>query len=182
MIKKMRIETNRLVIRPYIENDLLESFQLMQNKELFKYLDMEIMSFEEYKGLFKWLIDSYKTGFEDDFKYSFAIFLKDTGKFIGWCCSGPSDELPNPNREIAYTISKYHRNKGYTTQAAQGLIKYLLKKTNVDVLDAMALTHNGPSNRIIQKCGFRYVNNIKVGEREFYCYKLRKSQLQNENK
>jgi len=56
MIKKMRIETNRLIIRPYIANDLLESFQLMQNKELFKYLDMDVMSFEEYEGLFKWLI------------------------------------------------------------------------------------------------------------------------------
>jgi len=45
MIKRMRIETNRLVVKPYTKNDLLESFQLMQNKELFKYMDMEVMSF-----------------------------------------------------------------------------------------------------------------------------------------
>ena len=36
-VKEMRIETNRLIIKPYIEADLLESFQLMQNKEIFRY-------------------------------------------------------------------------------------------------------------------------------------------------
>jgi len=43
------------------------------------------MTLEEYKGLFKWLISSYENNYEDsNFKYSFAIFLKETGKFIGW--------------------------------------------------------------------------------------------------
>jgi [ribosomal protein S5]-alanine N-acetyltransferase len=49
MIKNLKIESNRLIIRPYMEADLVECFQLMQNKELFNYLDMEVMSFEEYK-------------------------------------------------------------------------------------------------------------------------------------
>lgn len=376
MIKEMRIETCRLIIRPYIESDLLESYELMQNKEQLRYMPMEVMNLEEYKGLFSWIIDSYEDSYAGNFKYSFAIFLKDTGKFIGWCgvgdndcnsvypdkeiyyligqnywgngyateamtalinycfntmklkrliafakpeniasnrviqklgfefqhfacklpeelnfyngecyylltkeeyleiinlgkvdsnkiltidckdiklrefrledleelytltlqpeitdylpdwkgtkeqykewliniymkgnkefleavpsienealifgiilkktnefigwcCTCPSDELPNPNREIGYAISKYHRNKGYTTQAVRGLIKYLFEQTNVEVLNAMALTHNVASNRVIQKCEFRYMNNIKIENREFYHYKLSKNQ------
>lgn len=43
----------------------------MQNKDLFKYLDMDIMSREDYKALFRWLIDCYKVGFHEDFKYCF---------------------------------------------------------------------------------------------------------------
>jgi len=38
-----------------------------------------------------------------------GIILKETGKFIGWCCSGIKDEMPPPNREIMYAISKDHR-------------------------------------------------------------------------
>lgn len=48
-----------------------------------------------------------------------GIILKESGEFIGWCCTGIKDELPVPNREIMYAISKDHRGKGYTTQAAK---------------------------------------------------------------
>jgi RimJ/RimL family protein N-acetyltransferase len=107
-----------------------------------------------------------------------GIILKETNEFIGWCCTGASDELPEPNREIGYAISKYHRNKGYTTQAVQALIKYLFEETNVEVLNAMALTYNQPSNRVIQKCGLKYINNIQIGERAFYHYTISKIEWQ----
>lgn len=45
MIKAMIIETDRLVIRPFIQNDFVECFELMQDEELFKYLDWQVMSF-----------------------------------------------------------------------------------------------------------------------------------------
>jgi len=84
----MRLETERLVIQPYTESDLIESFELMQNPELFTYLHMDVMTLEEYKGLFRWLIDSYNTPFDQPFKYSFAIRSKETGAFVGWCGIG----------------------------------------------------------------------------------------------
>lgn len=46
----------------------------------------------------------------------------------------------------------------------------------------MALTHNVSSNRVIQKCGFRYMNNIEIENREFYHYKLSKNEWRNKNK
>lgn len=82
-LSSMRIETKRLVIRPYIESDLMESFELMQNPELFAYMHMSVLSLEDYKRLFRWLIDSYRTPFDRPFKYSFAIRKKATGAFIG---------------------------------------------------------------------------------------------------
>ncbi|OPJ58207.1 hypothetical protein [Clostridium oryzae] len=53
MIKDMRLETQRLIIRPYIEDDLMESFQLMQDKELFKYKDMEVMVEKEKQKMLR---------------------------------------------------------------------------------------------------------------------------------
>lgn len=91
MVKEMRIETNRLLIRPYKEDDLIECFQLMQDIELFKYMTMDVMSLDEYKKLFEWLLWMYNIGFDGDFKYSFNIILKETGKHIGWCGIGGID-------------------------------------------------------------------------------------------
>jgi ribosomal-protein-alanine N-acetyltransferase len=67
------------------------------------------------------------------------------------------------------------RCKGYTTQAVQGLIKYLFEETNIEDLNAIALTYNTPSNRVIQKCGFKFLNNIDIKGNEFYHYKLSKN-------
>lgn len=377
MVKEMIIETNRLIIRPFKEDDLLVCFKLMQDKELFKYLNMAVMSLDKYKGLFNWLIDSYNKGFDEDFKYCFNITLKESGTHIGWCgiggidydheqkeiyyligreywgngyakeatvalrdycfqtiglneivalckpdnisskkiienmgfkyrykieglpkehdfyngelyysltkeeytkiinnedttyknifeidckdvvlrefkledldelqplteqheitdfvsdwdgpkenhrhwianwvmkentefakeahniqrhilrlgiilketnqligwiCSGVCDELPPPNREIGYAISKDYRCKGYTTQAVQGLIKYLFEETNIEDLTVIALTYNIPSNKVIQKCGFKFINNIDIKGKEFYHYTLSKSEWKN---
>ncbi|MFF2910327.1 GNAT family N-acetyltransferase [Paenibacillus sp. NPDC057934] len=52
-----------------------------------------------------------------------GIVLKETGELIGWGASGIKDELPAPNREIMYAISRDHRGKGYATQAVQGIIE-----------------------------------------------------------
>ena len=82
--------------------------------------------------------------------------------------------MPTPNREIMFAISKDHRGKGYTTQAAQGLIKYLFKNTNVEVLNVIALLRNVPSNRVIQKCGFNFQNIIEVDNEKYNYYRLKK--------
>ena len=105
-----------------------------------------------------------------------GIILKKTNELIGWINSGLKDELPPPNREIGYAISKYYTCKGYTTQAVQGLIKYMFENTNIDVLNATALVYNGPSNRVIQKCGFRLIGNMEIENQEYYYYKLNKNE------
>jgi len=67
-VKEMRIVTNRLVIRPFIQSDLIECFELMQDEELFKYMDMDVMSLENFKGMFNWWISLYDANYDSDFK------------------------------------------------------------------------------------------------------------------
>lgn len=75
-----------------------------------------------------------------------------------------------------FAISKDHRGKGYTTQAAKGLTKYLFENTNVEMLNAIALLRNEPSNRVIQKCGFNYQGIIELDDESYNFYKLDKSE------
>lgn len=109
-----------------------------------------------------------------DLRLRLGIILKETGEFIGLCCSGMKDELPPPNREIMYAISKDHRGKGYITQASKGMINYLFENTNVEVLSAIALLINVPSNRVIQKCGFNFQGIIEIDNEKCNNYKLDK--------
>ncbi|MGG3526854.1 N-acetyltransferase [Bacillus pseudomycoides] len=105
-----------------------------------------------------------------------GIILKDTDEFIGWCCTGIKDELPSPNREIMYAVSKHFQNKGYATKAAKGLISYLFNKTNVEVLNTVALTENQSSNKVIEKCGFSFIGNVNIDGELYNHYKLTKNE------
>jgi ribosomal-protein-alanine N-acetyltransferase len=152
-LSTMRLETDRLIIRPYLESDLMESFELMQNPELFTYMHMGVLSLDEYKELFKWLIDSYNTSFKMPFKYSFAIRKKATGVFIGWCGVGELD-FSAPDKELYYLIGRDHWGNGYATEAAAALTAYSFDVIGLDRLYAKADSKNVASLRIFEKLGF----------------------------
>ncbi|AGK99437.1 acetyltransferase, ribosomal protein N-acetylase [Clostridium pasteurianum BC1] len=154
-IKNMKIETSRLIIRPYMEDDLIDCFRLMQDKELFKYLDMDVMSFEEYKGLFNWLIDSYNKGFDEDFKYSFNITLKESGAHIGWCGVGVSNCLPH-YKEIYYLIGRDHWGKGYAKEATVALLEYSFNTIGLNEIAALCKLENIASKKVIENMGLKY--------------------------
>jgi [ribosomal protein S5]-alanine N-acetyltransferase len=96
----LNVEMERLYIRPYESDDLEESFKLMQDKELFNFLHFDVMTYEEYQGLFQWLLQSYESK-GSYFKYSFAVFLKSTGQMIGWVGVGNLDLLVGLKRLVA---------------------------------------------------------------------------------
>lgn len=172
------IECEDIILREFRLEDLDELYALTLQPEITGTLpDWKATKEERRAFLINYHMKSNKEFLEaapniGDQWLNLGIILKETNEFIGWCCTGPKDELPEPNREIAYAISKYHRNKGYTTQATKALIQYLFEKTNIHTLNAIALTHNISSNRVIQKCGFKYVNDIEIDNCEFCHYIL----------
>ncbi|MED2793294.1 GNAT family N-acetyltransferase [Bacillus wiedmannii] len=112
----------------------------------------------------------------DDHILRLGIFKKTTNEFIGWCCTGMKDELPAPNREIMYAVSSEYYNNGYATKATKGLIGYLFENTNVDVLNAIAVINNAPSNKVIEKCGFTYLSQQTIENQIYNHYVLSKSE------
>ncbi|MFJ5788661.1 GNAT family N-acetyltransferase [Lysinibacillus sp. NPDC093197] len=91
-----------------------------------------------------------------------AIILKETGEFIGFCNTGPKEELSEPNQEIAYAMSKHFRNRGYTTKAVKGLLHFLFEQTNIEQLNAIVQPRNVSSLKVIEKCGFVFKENIEI--------------------
>lgn len=179
------IECKDIVLREFQLEDLDAIYTITLQPEIIEFLpDWKATKEKRREWLTKYEIKENKEFLEavpnipniKGHALRLGIVLKETNELIGWCCSGLKDELPLPNREIGYAISKDYRCKGYTTQAAEGLIKYLFEKTNTEVLNAIALTYNTPSNRVIQKCGFKFISNIEIENKEFYHYKLSKSE------
>ncbi|MGU3471813.1 GNAT family N-acetyltransferase [Paenibacillus sp. D51F] len=151
----MRLETERLIIRPYRESDLMESYGLMQDEELLTYMHMDVLSFERYEELFRWLLDSYGDGFEEPFKYSFPILAKESGEMVGWCGIGELD-FRRPDKELYYLIRRSDWGRGYAGEAAAALAAYGFDAIGLDRLHAKADPRNAASLRVLEKLGFAF--------------------------
>jgi [ribosomal protein S5]-alanine N-acetyltransferase len=168
-VKEMLIETERLVIRPYKKEDLEECFKLMQNHELFKYLDMEVMSFEEYNNLFDWLIDCYEVEFNKDFKYSFNIILKENGKHIGWCGIG-GVEFDHQQKEIYYLIGRDYWGKGYAKEASAALLDYGFNIIGLKEIIGLCQPENIASKKVLENIGLKFRGYVQGLSKEFDFY------------
>ncbi|RAV05558.1 GNAT family N-acetyltransferase [Paenibacillus sp. YN15] len=107
-----------------------------------------------------------------------AIIHKETNRMIGFVSTGIKEELPEPNREIAYAISKDYRNKGYTTKAVRALLHFLFDQTNLEVINAIALTQNIRSIKVIQKSGFTLLGDIEIENQKYHHFTLHKNDWQ----
>ncbi|MDN4494442.1 GNAT family N-acetyltransferase [Ureibacillus sp. BA0131] len=179
------IDCGDILLREYRVEDANAIYEITSQPEVYEYLP-------DFKSTREQRLD-WVTNYEIPLNQKFltavpnieeqtylrlGIVLKETGEFIGFCNTGIKEELPAPNREIAYAISKHYRNKGYTTKAAKGLIKYLFENTNVELLNAVALKRNLGSNRVIQKCGFRFLGEVEIEDEAHYHYTLHKNEWQ----
>ncbi len=181
----IKIDCKDVLLREFRAADLEPFHSLTWQPEIYEYLpgwnvskeqrEDWLLNYEipENKQFFKAVAQGEDIG---DLRLRLGIILKETGELIGWCCSGIKDELPPPNREIMYAISKDHRGKGYTTQAAQGMIHYLFTNANVEALSAIALVMNIPSNKVIQKCGFHFQGTIELDNEKYNYYQLERKE------
>lgn len=122
------------------------------------YKNMKVMTLEEYRGLFQWLMDSYNEGTDKNFAYSFHVILKETGAHIGWV--GLGNLATDPSLiEIFYLIGIKYQSKGYGTEASKAILEYGFNTMNLDEIVAVCMKENIASRRVMEKIGlyFRYI-------------------------
>ena len=183
----LTIDCGEIILREFTVEDVDAIFEITSQPEVYEFLptwkstrEQRLHWVTQYEIPSNQSFFSAMPNIEGENYVKFGILLKETGEFIGFCHSGHKVGLPAPNREIAYGISKHYRNKGYTTLAAKGLIQFLFERTNVEVLNAIAVPRNIGSNRVIEKCGFRLIGDVDIDNETYHHYLLQKSDwLQN---
>ncbi|MED0989601.1 GNAT family N-acetyltransferase [Bacillus nitratireducens] len=185
LTKLFRIDCGDIYLQEFTVKDAESIYKISNQPEIEKFLP-DWKSTKEQRT--HWIIndeipankaflDAMKTTSNiDGHSLQLGIFNKDTNEFIGWCCTSIKEELPSPNREIMYAVSSEYHNNGYATKATKGLIGFLFENTNVDVLNAIALIKNVPSNKVIEKCGFTYMSQQTIEKQLYNHYILSKSE------
>ena len=155
----MRIETERLIIRPWSLDDV-KHYQAMSVDVGYNcftppgvYLVKdEVEAVERVKARMQIFTD-YKIG-------KMPIFLKATGEFIGTCGADRCELEGKPELELGYRLMLNHWSKGYATEAAEGMLKYLLNDLKIPKVHAFAVYQNPASLKVIEKVGFTYLRDF----------------------
>lgn len=145
------LETERLILREWRENDAADMFEFCKN------FDIASAGWKIHENIDETLecISSFIK-----FQEAWAIVIQDNGKVIG------SILLSDINRhdrykEIEYVISKYYQNKGYATEAVKGVLKYAFTELDLLVVAVCHYPFNVKSKRVIEKCGFTYEGTLR---------------------
>lgn len=154
------LETERLILRDYQEDDFNEYYRLKTDSKTMYYMqDIQLATKEEaYKDFHEVLADMTKS----DRKYYFMhTELKDSHEQVGSVGYTVTNDTPVGKIVGAgYFIYPKFWGKGYTTEAFQKVLEFAFSENNVYRVSTGCLAENVGSERVMQKCGL--IKEVKV--------------------
>ena len=118
----MILETKRLILRPFIKEDVNDVFEYLKEPLVNCFACMKLNSLEE---TYKLLEERNK-----DTEYTFAIVLKENNKVIGEIEAHPESTSPIINGVLdtfspCWMLNKKYHGKGYAYEASEAFFDYL---------------------------------------------------------
>lgn len=147
------LETSRLYLREMTPEDAEAAYLLNLDPDVLKYTGDEPFETVDEARDFLEKYASYRT-------YGFgrwALILKETGEFLGWCGLKYTPELDE--YDIGYRLMKKFWGCGYATEAAKACLEAGFNRFNMPVIVGRAMPENTASIRVLEKIGLTFLEN-----------------------
>jgi len=152
---KIILETRRLTLRQFTEDDVDDLFDLNNDPEVMRYLTggrptprevirdevipFHLAVYDRLDRLGTWAAES------------------STGEFLGWFHFRPGPGADITNVDLGYRLRRSTWNKGYATEGSRALISMGFTDLGVERVYAHTMTVNTASRRVLEKCGLNLV-------------------------
>ena len=150
------LETPRLAIRQFTEDDVDNLFCLNSDPEVMRYLTGgRPTPREEIRNQ---IIPFHLAVYERlDRLGTWAAESAATGDFLGWFHFRPGAGKDETNIDLGYRLRRCAWNKGYATEGSRALIGMGFTDLGVERVFAHTMTVNSASRRVMEKCGLTLV-------------------------
>lgn len=142
------LETERLILRRFTEEDLEALFFILKDEEVNKFLPWYPMkNLEETRQFYE---KRYAAKYAESQAYAYAICLKKDNYPIGYINVAMED-----HHDFGYGLRKEFWHKGIASEAGRALVEQVRK----DGLPYITATHdkNNPrSGKVMKACGLKY--------------------------
>jgi RimJ/RimL family protein N-acetyltransferase len=150
------LETERLILRMWREEDFEEYASICSDPEVMRYLGGK-----PYTRLEAWRHMAFMVGHWHFRGYGhWAVEEKETGRMIGRM--GFLNPEGWPGFEVGWTLSRDCWGRGYATEGARRMIDYAFKEMNRDHVISLIHRENVGSIRVAEKMGERLEGETEV--------------------
>jgi len=164
------IETDRLILREFIQFDSEKIYELNSDPDVLKYTgDLPFNSIREAKSF----IENYSEYKRNCFG-RWAVIYKESNEFLGWCGLKLNEENIV---DIGFRFFKKEWNKGYATESAKAVLYFGFNSLGIDQIIGRTAPNNVASIKVLEKLHMKFwkVADCKGIENSLY-YTLSKTQ------
>jgi len=174
---KIELETGRLLLREFVEEDWKSAHAYSSDPEVVRFMVWGPNTEDETIGFIKKVIDWQSTQPRNVF--DLAVLTKQNGRLIGTCgfhitksvsegssqsiglgtvCDynvDPYSQTRGKHAALGYCFSKEVWGGGYATEAASAVVRFGFEQLNLHKIFAICDVENKGSARVLEKIGMR---------------------------
>lgn len=160
MYKNVKVETERLIIRSFTDNDLSHLYRIVNDETIMRYVPFaKERTLTESKELLKRILKRYEESTNFNFKgFLLIVISKYSNECVGFVGLFPLSYNMSET-ELFYGLFEEFYEMGYATEIGKGIIEYSFKNMNIDKIVATVDRVNEVSKRVLNKIGmvFEYI-------------------------
>ncbi len=165
-------ETERLILNATSTGDAPFIYELLNTPKWLQYIgNRKVYSVEDAKAYIEKMMlpQLNKLGFGN-----YSVVLKSNNTKIGTC--GLFDRAGLDGIDLGFAFLPAYEKQGYAFEAATRLIKFALDDLKFTRVNAITMTRNFSSQKLLQRLGFKQQGNIILPEdpEELFLYSLKK--------
>src|SRR5438477_9963515 len=163
---KMILETDRLLLREYVEDDAEALFRLNSDPDVLRFVpDKRLLNIEQARQM---LIDHPIADYRRHGFGRGACILKSTGEQIGLAGLKYVDELGEV--DVAYRLMPRYWGQGLATELALASVRYGFAALGLKRIIGLVMPENIASLRVLEKIGLRYTEEVLLWGHGFSKY------------
>ncbi len=160
----MELNTDRLLLRPYAEEDRAAFVALNGDPIVRRRMNGPLRA-EAANALFDRI--------RSEFRLAWAVFDKTEVQYAGHVFVNVDGDLPDP--ELGFLLARRYWRRGLATEAALRVVAYVFDTTSFGRLLATADTDNLASIRVLEKSGFERIEERSDEDGPYYVYALERA-------
>ncbi len=165
------LETNRLVLRRQVIEDLDDLWALYCDPEITRYIPDAPKTYEEARLELEWHMNGHP---KNPALGLWATIHKETGRFIGRCGLLPWTIDGQEEVEVAYTIARDFWGLGLGSEAAQAIAQYAFEQLNFSRLVCTIEPENLASMKVAKKIGMTFEKEMEDALGPYHLYSRRR--------
>jgi [ribosomal protein S5]-alanine N-acetyltransferase len=149
-LTQMILETPRLILRPFREEDIGRFAELMADPDFTRF-SLGPYTYEQTQGV----LQKFLSWNQADLPSQFAVIFRANNDLIGYCGFLHHKVDGKDEIEIGYRLHPDYWNRGLASEAAQAVRDHAFRDLNLGRVISLIHPDNVPSRRVAEKNGMK---------------------------